>query len=222
MIQIAMSIIFVTSKPLPSTEYRYALVKTCWNDLMQPSKVRKMSQKQSQRSKIEGGKVLLTLASDLAFVCRDSLVCRLFFGFSKPQHLLADIKRHFPTAYLDNNLLKRLQCDLIDYFRGRHVDFKCRIDLSWASDFDNRVLRGCSRIKPAETASYKELAQQIDSPLAARAVGSALSRNRIPLIIPCHRVIASNGSLGGFSAPGGIDMKKRLLDHEARMTNPNS
>lgn len=180
-----MSIIFVTSKPLPSTEYRYALVKTCWGDL--------------------------------AFVCRNSLVCRLFFGFTKSQPLLAEIKNHFPAAYLDNNLLKGLQSDLIDYFRGQHVDFKCRIDLSWASDFTNRVLRRCSHIKPAETMPYKELAQQIDSPRAARAVGNALSKNRIPLIIPCHRVIASNGSLGGFSAPGGINLKKRLIEHEARM-----
>ncbi len=180
-----MSIIFVTSKPPPNTEYRYALVKTCWGDL--------------------------------AFVCRDSIVCQLLLGFSKPQRLLVDIKNHFPTAYLDNNLLKGLQRDLINYFHGRHFGFNCRVDLSWASDFVIRVLRCCSRIKPAETISYKELSQQIGRPRAARPVGGALSQNRIPLIIPCHRVIASNGSLGGFSAPGGINMKKRLLKHETTL-----
>jgi methylated-DNA-[protein]-cysteine S-methyltransferase len=179
-----MSIIFVTSKPSPNTEYRYALVKTCWGDL--------------------------------AFVCRGSIVYRLFFGFSKPQHLLAEIKKHFPTAYPDNNLLKGLQRDLADYFHGQHIDFNCRVDLSWAGDFSNRVLRRCSRIKSAKTMSYKELAQQIGRPHAARAVGNALSKNRIPLIIPCHRIIASNGSPGGFSAPGGINLKKQLIEHEAK------
>ncbi len=190
MIQLVMSIIFVTSKPLPNTEYRYALVNTCWGSL--------------------------------AFVCRDSLVCRLLFGFSKPQHLSAEIKSHFPTACLDNNLLKGLQHDLADYFHGRHIEFNCRVDLSWAGDFTNLVLRRCSRLKPAETMSYKELSQQIGRPHAARAVGNALSKNRMPLIIPCHRIITSNGSPGGFSAPGGIDLKKRLIEHEARMTHSKS
>ena len=152
----------------------------------------------------------------LAFVCRDSLICRLFFGFSKQQHLSAEIKKHFPTAHLNNDLLKGLQRDLADYFHGRHVDFNCKVDLSWASDFTKRVLRRCSRIKPAKTVSYKELAKQIGSPRAARAVGNALSKNRIPLIIPCHRVIASNGLPGGFSASGGINLKKRLIEYEAR------
>ena len=184
MIQLVMSIIFVTSKPSPNTEYRYALVKTCWGDL--------------------------------AFVCRDSLVCRLLFGFSKQQHLSAEIKKHFPIAYPDNNLLKGLQRDLADYFHRRHVDFNCKVDLSWAGDFTNRVLRRCSRIKPAETMSYKELAKQIGNPRAARAVGNALSKNRIPLIIPCHRIITSNGLPNGFSAPGGIDLKKQLIEHEAK------
>ena len=185
-----MSIIFVTSKPSPSTKYRYALVKTCWGSL--------------------------------AFVCRDSLVCRLFFGFSKQQHLSAEIKNHFPTAYLNNNLLKGLQRDLADYFHGRYVEFNCRADLSWAGDFTNRVLRRCSRLKPAETMSYKELAKQIGSPRAARAVGNALSKNRIPLIVPCHRIITSNGLPGGFSAPGGTNLKKRLIKHEAEMTHSKS
>ncbi|MCK5269466.1 MAG: methylated-DNA--[protein]-cysteine S-methyltransferase [Sedimentisphaerales bacterium] len=159
-----------------------------------------------------------TCWGSLAFVCRDSLVCRLFFGFSKPRHLSTEIKNHFPTACLDNSLLKGLQRDLADYFHGQHVEFNCGIDLSWAGDFTNRVLRRCSRLKPAETMSYKELAKQIGSPRAARAVGNALSKNRIPLIIPCHRIITSNDSPGGFSAPGGINLKKRLIEHEARMT----
>lgn len=159
-----------------------------------------------------------TCWGSVAFVYRDSIVCRLLFGFSEPQHLSAEIKSYFPTACLDNSLLKGLQQDLADYFYGRHENFNCRVDLSWAGDFTNRVLRRCSRIKPAETMSYKELAKQIGSPRAARAVGNALSKNRIPLIIPCHRIITSNGSPGGFSAPGGINLKKQLIKHEAKMT----
>ena len=69
-------------------------------------------------------------------------------------------------------------------------------------------------IAPGSTRSYGEIARAIGRPDAARDVGVALSRNRYPIIVPCHRVVAANGALTGFSAPGGLDTKRRMLELE--------
>ncbi|MBE3144695.1 MAG: MGMT family protein [Planctomycetes bacterium] len=80
--------------------------------------------------------------------------------------------------------------------------------------FTRKVLDACRKIPAGKTVSYSQLAGMIGKPRASRAVGSALARNPIPLIIPCHRVVHSDGSLGNFSAPGGTSLKKMLIDLE--------
>lgn len=89
----------------------------------------------------------------------------------------------------------------------RHVS----IDISCASAFNRRVYRAIRNIGWGETLSYGDVARRLNTPEAARAVGRALARNPLPLIVPCHRVLAGNGRLGGFSAPGGTTTKARLL-----------
>ncbi|MBX9789440.1 MAG: methylated-DNA--[protein]-cysteine S-methyltransferase [Pirellulales bacterium] len=84
------------------------------------------------------------------------------------------------------------------------------------SPFARRVLEACRRIPYGQTRSYAQLAAAAGSPGAARAVGRVMAGNRVPLVIPCHRVVGSAGKLGGFSAPGGLETKQRLLDLEAR------
>lgn len=91
------------------------------------------------------------------------------------------------------------------------------LDLDDATPFQRRVLEACRKIPAGTTVTYAELARRCRSPGAARAVGNTMARNRFPLIIPCHRVVASGGKLGGYSAPDGLDMKRRLLDAEARL-----
>jgi len=81
--------------------------------------------------------------------------------------------------------------------------------------FQAAVIRACRQIRPGETITYGDLAIRAGSPRASRAVGSCMARNPLPLLIPCHRVIAADGGLGGFSAATGIDMKVRLLRLEA-------
>jgi methylated-DNA-[protein]-cysteine S-methyltransferase len=78
------------------------------------------------------------------------------------------------------------------------------------------MMQMCMNITYGQTKTYKELAQLAGYPAAARAAGAAMSRNRIPLIIPCHRVLGSDGSLHGFSAPGGIQTKKQMLTLESK------
>ena len=86
------------------------------------------------------------------------------------------------------------------------------------SEFDTAVYRVARDIPPGETLTYGEIAERLDDPGAARAVGQALGANPIPIIIPCHRVLAAGGRAGGFSAPGGVATKLELLEIERRRT----
>lgn len=98
-----------------------------------------------------------------------------------------------------------------DYFERQKSLSAVTINLSAVPDFRRKVLEACRRIPFGATASYADLARAAGSPGAARAVGSAMARNPLPLIIPCHRVLASDGTIGGFSSPDGIQQKERLL-----------
>lgn len=106
------------------------------------------------------------------------------------------------------DLAKRLKA----YFSGERVDFPDRLDLSQATDFEREVWRITQTIPYGETRSYGWIAKRLGK-RGARAVGQALARNRLPVIIPCHRVVASDGSLGGYS--GGVELKRALLRLEA-------
>jgi len=88
------------------------------------------------------------------------------------------------------------------------------VDLSHLSAFQTRVVRTCRRIGRGRVRSYGELAAAAGAPGAARAVGNVMAQNRYPIIVPCHRVVGSAGSLGGFSARDGISMKRRMLEME--------
>jgi len=98
------------------------------------------------------------------------------------------------------------------YFAGEQVRFRCELDLGKAGDFDRSVWAACAEIPYGEVDSYGGIAERIGKPGAARAVGQALGRNPIPVIIPCHRVLRADGHLGGFGC--GLDWKVRLLGIE--------
>ena len=84
--------------------------------------------------------------------------------------------------------------------------------------FQNLVWKEISKIPYGQTMSYKEIAARIGHPNASRAVANACGKNPYPIIIPCHRVVCSNGKLGGYSGPGGISEKRRLLKNENNET----
>ena len=81
--------------------------------------------------------------------------------------------------------------------------------------FSGKVLQRCQKIPYGHCLTYQQLAEKVKRPRAARAVGNVMSRNRVPIIIPCHRVIAAHGRLGGFSMPKGLEMKRKLLGMES-------
>jgi methylated-DNA-[protein]-cysteine S-methyltransferase len=108
------------------------------------------------------------------------------------------------------------------YFTGQQVDFsEIRLDLGKQDEFFMRVYAEARRIGWGKTSTYGTLAKQLGAePQAARDVGQAMARNPVPLIIPCHRVLAAGGKLGGFSAPGGSAAKIRMLELEGVRVGP--
>lgn len=105
--------------------------------------------------------------------------------------------------------------ELGEYFEDGRNDFTQKIDPADGTEFEKKVWFALQKIPFGETRTYKWLAERVGSPNAARAVGQALSKNPLPVILPCHRIIESDGSLGGYS--GGIDIKRRLLEMEYYM-----
>lgn len=100
---------------------------------------------------------------------------------------------------------------LLEYFKGKRTKFDLALKPE-GTPFQLEVLQELTRIPYGATASYGEIASRIGRPKASRAVGAANGRNPLPIVIPCHRVVGSNGSLTGFG--GGLDTKKSLLDME--------
>ena len=119
-----------------------------------------------------------------------------------------------PRAWVeDKKPLKEVVRQLKTYFEGKLTDFDLPLVLD-GTEFQRLVWSNLQKIPYGETVSYGELAKRIGSPDAARAVGMANGSNPIPIIIPCHRVIGSNGDLTGFG--GGLPIKKKLLALESR------
>lgn len=102
--------------------------------------------------------------------------------------------------------------ELAQYFDGERKDFSCETRFCEGSEFERQVWDTLRKIPYGETRSYKWLADRIGRPGASRAVGNALGKNPIPIIFPCHRIIESDGSLGGYSSGAGL--KRRLIEIE--------
>ena len=143
-----------------------------------------------------------TKMGKLVIVASDKGVKELFFENRIPKNITAKKK--------ENEVLKEATKQLEEYFKGKRKSFNLPLDLK-GTMFQKQVWQALRKIKFGTTISYKEQAKMINKPKAYRAVGTANGKNPIPIIIPCHRVVSSNG-LGGFS--GGMHNKVFLLDHE--------
>lgn len=106
---------------------------------------------------------------------------------------------------------------LLKYFSGERVSFDLLLDIRYYTAFQRAVWKAAAEIPYGETRSYAWIALRIKRPRAARAVGSALGANPVPIMVPCHRVISSAGTLGGFS--GGLELKRELIDLEKIQSN---
>ena len=140
-------------------------------------------------------------------------LCKISLPSKNDSSFFHWLKDHFPKEKIVENAdslsveINQLQ----QYFDGERSKFTFSLDLR-TTPFRNNTLQKVAKIPFGKTASYKDIAVQINNKKAVRAVGSANAWNPIPIVIPCHRVIAHNGSLGGYG--GGLPMKKWLLKHE--------
>jgi methylated-DNA-[protein]-cysteine S-methyltransferase len=127
------------------------------------------------------------------------------------------ILQRYPSAMESRLLAEAFGRRVFAYFKGEKVDLTgVDVTLGAVGDFRRRVLEACRRIRHGATATYADLARACGSPGAARAVGGAMASNPLPLVIPCHRILRSDGSIGGFSSPEGPSQKERML----RLENP--
>lgn len=132
---------------------------------------------------------------------------------SEARRLLARVDEATTASDTFADLVERLK----QYYRGHKVAFSDKLDLTGATPFQRAVWTATQHIPYGETRSYRWVAERIGKPRAARAVGQALGRNPLAILVPCHRVVASDGGLGGFG--GGLEMKRRLLQMEAARTS---
>jgi len=134
----------------------------------------------------------------------------------------ARMRRRFPTARETPppDAVRRAIDGIVALLRGEEADFSAvTIDLAGVPDFHRRVYDVARTIRHGATLTYGEIAKRLGAPGEAQEVGQALGRNPIPIIVPCHRVLAAGGKLGGFSAPGGVATKRRLLAIEGARTS---
>lgn len=153
----------------------------------------------------------------VAIAWRGNVVTRISIGHSSEAAAIASLSSREANATNEppefvQELAQRLQ----SYAAGdTAVTFgDVPLELAHLSPFQKKVVDRCRRIAAGKTRTYGELAELAGYPGAARAVGSVMSSNRYPIVIPCHRVVGSAGCLGGFSAPQGISLKQRMLNLE--------
>ena len=145
----------------------------------------------------------------IAVISRDDKIVGLDIRREDVYQAKKRLSAQYPDAIESDKSFRTARLLLNRYLKGEAVDFDVEIDISDESPFTRRVLDELRRIPFGEVRSYGAIGKQLGYPMAARAVGQAVRRNPIPIIIPCHRVIREDGSLGGFSL--GKEIKKGLL-----------
>jgi methylated-DNA-[protein]-cysteine S-methyltransferase len=139
-------------------------------------------------------------------------LCRISFD-PEPEREIEALARGFGARVLRSpRPLDAARRELDEYFEGRRHDFDLSVDLEPLPAFQRTVLDELVRVPFGHLETYGGLAARIGRPRAARAVGGALNRNPVPIVVPCHRVVGASGSLTGYG--GGLERKRALLGHE--------
>jgi O-6-methylguanine DNA methyltransferase len=146
----------------------------------------------------------------------ESALCRTHLPVPELKKIEPRLLKNCRDAQFDANYFKMLQKQITAYFEGSCVNFSPDIPivLDEFGAFSRKVLTACMKIEFGQKSTYSGLAKKAGRPAASRAVGNIMAKNPLPLIIPCHRVLRSDGKMGGFSSPGGIVLKKRMLGLE--------
>lgn len=119
--------------------------------------------------------------------------------------------RHGVPAFRSMDRVSGAMSQVLQYLAGDRRSFDLEVDLRNSTDFQREVLEAAVAVPPGYVVTYGEIAARIGKPQSSRAVGQALAHNPIPIVVPCHRVVAADGSLTGYSGAGGIETKAHLL-----------
>jgi methylated-DNA-[protein]-cysteine S-methyltransferase len=139
----------------------------------------------------------------------DRGVCRISFD-AEPEHHLDLLARQFgPRVLRSSKPVDRVRRELDEYFAGRRQQFEVEPDIRFVPEYHRIVLGELARVEYGTTTTYGALATLTGNPRAARAVGTVMHRNPIPIVLPCHRVVGASGSLTGYA--GGLHLKEQLL-----------
>jgi methylated-DNA-[protein]-cysteine S-methyltransferase len=151
---------------------------------------------------------------EILLACRQQQLCGVAISRPDRQLFEGELEERFQVpALFDEGRLKEALQELQEYFSGQRRSFGLPVDISWMTPFQRDVLQCTAEIPAGEVRTYGEVAKAIGSAGASRAVGNALGRNPVPIVIPCHRVLAAHGRIGGYSG-GGPEIKRRLLHLE--------
>lgn len=159
---------------------------------------------------VETTRLIRTRLGWFGLVARDSRLVATYLPRPKAE-LQAKIRAAFPDSETCETSMDEVADEVRRYFEGHRVTFHTALDLTAVPPFRRAVLEACRRVPYGRTTSYGELARLAGNPRAVRAAGGAMANNPLPLVIPCHRVLRSDGSIGGFSSPSGISDKERML-----------
>ncbi len=135
-------------------------------------------------------------------------------GMGISQVILGETMPASDSGTAHSALLLQAKGQLLEYFAGKRKNFDLPLDWSSITGFQKDVLTLTNAIAYGEVTTYGQIARQLGKPNSSRAVGGALSRNPIPIIIPCHRVVAASGALTGYTGAGGLATKQWLLEKE--------
>ena len=141
----------------------------------------------------------------------DQGVVAIEFGTDEAGFVRELEERHGVSAVRSMERVSETMSQILQYLSGNRRSFKLDIDLRDSTQFQRKVLEAAVAVPPGFVATYGEIAARIGKPKSSRAVGQALARNPIPIVVPCHRVVAADGSLTGYSGAGGIETKASLL-----------
>lgn len=139
---------------------------------------------------------------------------RVFLPTPRKDQVLALLRGEFPEAKESTGTFRDMIGMWQAFFGGKKVAPTCPLDWTGHSDFQVKVWKVTQTIPWGQVRTYQWVSEALHKPGSARAVGSALGKNPFPIVVPCHRVVRRDGLLGGFTAPGGIDMKRALLERE--------
>jgi O-6-methylguanine DNA methyltransferase len=147
----------------------------------------------------------------MGLVGNEKGVQRIYLPEPSRADLSERITREFSDGREGGHVLGEAKKEILEYFEGQRKKFGMPLDLSCATPFQQRVYQTMLAIPFGQVHTYRWLAEKIGNPKGLRAVGHANGRNRWPLVVPCHRIVGSDGRLTGFSAPGGLELKAELL-----------